>query len=155
MTHLRSGLAAFTLLLGTLAAPAWAASSASSAASDSATTSVGSVSGSLRNSSDASSKTDTVADGDYKIIEVAALTGQPGTMRITLQALATPGADGQFFLDLPAIAAEQGALAAGGTVTARQRPYGIEFANGPQRQAFFLVLADEWFRELHSTPVSL
>jgi len=40
-------------------------------------------------------------------------------------------------------------------VHARARDYGFEFAQGTPRQAFFLVLRDEWLRELQTRPVSL
>ena len=156
MTSFKFSLASLALLLGATAAPSWAASSASSAVSDSITTSVGSISGSIRKSSDSSSsKDDKVADGDYRIIDVAVVPEQPGTVRLKLQAIADVGADGEFFLDLPQVVVEQSGLAQGGVVTARTRPYGVEFAQGPQRQAFFLVLRDEWYRELQANPVML
>ena len=40
-------------------------------------------------------------------------------------------------------------------MTARSRPYGTEFAYGPAHQAFFLVLADDWYRELQANAVQL
>ncbi len=154
------------------AGPAMAASSASSAASDSITTSVGSVTGSFGTSSDSSSKTATAATGDYKIIALGMAPDRQGVARVKLQALADErgadrGKDGEFFLYLPQAVVEQARLAEGGIVTARQRPYGTEFAYGTagtagaagaagtQRQAFFLVLTDDWYRELQTTPVQL
>lgn len=156
MTHFRNDIAAIALLFGATAMPCLAASSTSSAVSDSFTTSVGSVSDSFGKSSDSSSsKEKKVADGDYRIIDVAAVPERSGTVRMKLQALADRGADGEFFLDLPQVVVEQSRLAQGGVVTARQRPYGVEFAHGPARQAFFLVLSDEWYRELQTTAVVL
>jgi hypothetical protein len=158
MTHLKHRLAAVALLLGACALttlPTMAASSASSAASDSVTTSVGSLSGSIENSSTSSSKDNKVADGDYRIIDMAAAADRPGMVRMKLQALAGRGADGEFFLYLPQKVADQTHLAQGGIVTARQKPYGVEFADGQTRQAFFLVLADEWYKELQTTAVVL
>ena len=72
-----------------------------------------------------------------------------------LQALAGQGAEGEFFLYLPQEAVDLSRLAQGHIVTARQRPYGVEFANGETKQAFFLVLGDEWYRELQSHAVVL
>jgi hypothetical protein len=156
MIPFKHGLASIALLLGAAALPCMAASSASSAASDSITTSVGSISGSIKKSSDSSSsKDDKVADGDYRIIDVAVVPEQPGTVRLKLQAVADQSADGEFFLYLPQGVVEQSRLAQGGIVTARTRPYGVEFAQGEERQAFFLVLTDEWYRELQTTPVVL
>jgi hypothetical protein len=149
-------LAAAGLLLWAGVLPCLAASSTSSAVSDSFTTSVGSVSGSLRNSSDGSSRNNQAAQGDYKIIDVAAAPDRPATLRLSLRAVADdPGTDSELLLDLPQDVAEAAALSKGGVVTVRQRPYGMEFSDGRTRQAFFLVLADDWYRELQTHPVQL
>ena len=144
-----------SLGLGTL--PAVAGSSSASSASDSVATSVGSVSGSFQKSSDSSSKTTNVAAGDYRLVEVAMVAERPGTARLKLQALAAPAvaADAEFFLYLPQATVAGSGLAAGQVVSARPRPYGVEFAGGPAREAFFLVLADDWYRELKSERVTL
>jgi len=158
MTHAQPFLAALVLVACASAMPALAASTASSASSDSSTTSVGSVSTSFGTSSDSSSKTVTAANGDYKIIDLAAPADRPGTVRVKLQAMAERSADGEFYLYLPQAVAEQARLAQDGIVTARPRPYGTEFAYGAgdeAKQAFFLVLADDWYRELQTKPVQL
>jgi hypothetical protein len=162
MTHLKQltpRLAAIALLLGASALPALAASSTSSAASDGVSASVGSLSGSVEQSSASSAGDKKVADGDYRIIDVAAAADRPGMVRMKLQALATePGkrsADGELILVLPQTAFDAGQLAQGGVITARSKPYGTEFADAQTRQTFFLVLADDWFKELHTTPVVL
>jgi hypothetical protein len=138
-----------------LSAPAWAdpASSASSASST-ASQSVGSISGSIQRSSNSSSG-NTVAEGDYRIIEVADVADQPGTVRMKLQAVKDIGADGEFFLYVPHQVVEQGRLAAGGVVTARNKPYGMEFAHATTLKGFFMALKDDWYRELQTRPVSL
>lgn len=139
------------------AAPALADSLASSASSASSE-SVGSVSTSFGKSSDSSTKTTTAAVGDYRIVALAAAPDRQGMLRVKLQALAENNADAEFFLYLPQAVAEQARLAEGGIVSARQRPYGTEFAYGAQGnegQAFFLVLADDWYRELQSRAVQL
>jgi len=155
MAHLMKRPAAIALLLWAAAAPSMGASSAASSASESIGFSVGSVSGSLQKSSASSSKTTDVAEGDYQVIEVAAVPEQPGIVRLRLQASAEPGADGEVFLYLPQEAIDRSHLGAGHVVVVRQRPYGVEFANGQTQQAFFLVLSDDWFRELKTTAVEL
>ncbi len=130
-----------------VAASAWAASSTASAVSDSVGTLSGSVSGSLERSSD-SSKTKTAAQGNYTVVAVATPAQQPGMVRLALQAVATPGADGVLFLTLPKQAFDRSALTTGETVRATTRPYGVEFARGDNQQAFFLALADDWVNEL-------
>ena len=155
MNHFKQCLAFTALLLWATTMPSMAASSTASSASDSVSTSVGSISGSIQKSSDSSSKTTDVAEGDYKIIDMAAVAERPGTVRMKLQAVVDRGADGEFFLYLPQEVVAQANLAQGGVVTARQRPYGLEFADGQTRQAFFLVLSDDWYRELQTTAVVL
>ena len=154
MNHFSKCLAIAVFL--TAALPAMAASTATSSASDSSTTSVGSVSGSIQKSSAASSKPPTpLLAGDYRVVEVVAIAERPGTMRLTLQALADPSAEGEFQLFVPQEAFDRGQLAQGQIVTARERSYGLEFSLAATKQAFFLVLADDWYRELQSNDVVL
>lgn len=132
--------------------PAWAASSASSASSDGSSASVGSLSTSVEKSSNSSSKGDKVADGDYKVIQVADATA-PGKLRLTLRATNDSGEE--FNLVLPQEAAAQGKLAVGVVVTAKAHQYGLQFAAADTREPFFLVLRDDWYRELATKPVTL
>jgi hypothetical protein len=148
MSHLHK-LVLSMFVLAAAANPAWAASSASSASSES----VGSSSTSIEKSSKSSSKDDKVAEGDYRVIEMAAADTQAGRVRVKLQAV--NGTDGEFFLVLPQEAAQQGRLTQGAVVTARQHAYGIQFAAGAPREAFFLVLRDEWYQELQTRVVTL
>ena len=145
-------------------------SSASSAGS-SASTSLGSSSASLGKSTDSSSSKERVAQGHYTVVEMAVVEGQPDLVRLRLQAMTTPPTPDQpvaqaqlpasaqpiaFELLLPREAAERGQLAAGRTVAALHRPYGLAFATvTPQGAAdpFFLVLDDAWHLELASRPV--
>lgn len=160
MNPFKLSLAASALLLSAATLPALAASSAASSASDSSATSVGSISGSIEKSSNSSSKGTDISEGDYKIIDVAAVAERPGTVRVQLQAMAPEAsADDAFALYLPYDVAERSKLAAGGTVHARKRAYGLEFAQATPAaaapQAFFLVLSDDWYQELQSRPVVL
>ena len=61
----------------------------------------------------------------------------------------------EFVLELPRLALAEQPLAKGDLVQANQRPYGFEFARFDTQQAFFLVLTDDWQRELDSHPVTL
>ena len=132
--------------------PAHAASSASSASSDGSSASVGSSSTSIEKSSNSSSKGDKVAEGDYKVIQVAEAT-PAGKLRLTLRATNDSGEE--FNLILPQEAATQGKLAVGAVVTAKAHAYGLQFAAAETREPFFLVLRDEWYRELATKPVTL
>ena len=140
-------------LLLAISMPALAASSTSSASSDSASTSVGSISGSFEKSSDSSAGDRKTAAGDYTLVEVAQAPGRPGMARMKLQAIADGKAE--FFLYLPQQAAEQSQLGAGAVVTVKERAYGYEFAKQATQEAFFLVLADDWLRELQTKVVTL
>jgi hypothetical protein len=157
MTSLKARLTTLAAaLLWIAAAPVLAASSTASSASDSASSTASSASDSIQQSSASSSKADKVADGDYRVIEVVATADRQGVLRMKLQPLLPrDGGDGEFFLYLPRVIADEAGIAQGAVVSARQRPYGLEFAQGEPRQAFFLVLADDWYRELQARPVAL
>lgn len=137
---------------------AHAGSSASSAASDSVSVSVGSLSGSVQQSSQSSGDDQKVADGDYRIIDIAAIAGEPARVRLLLQPVQAAAAAGPgFALVLPVelVQVQAGVLTEGATLGARNRPYGLEFSAGAPRRAFFLALHDDWRDELRSTPVTL
>jgi len=144
-------------LLSCLAAavPAAAESFASSASSAGSQVS-GSASDSLGASSRSSAPGTRTADGDYRVIEVAGLAARPGMLQLTLRA--TQGEAHEFTLKLPREALGHQGIAVGDVVHARNRPYGLEFARGgdtPAREPFFLVLADDWHRELPPRAVAL
>jgi hypothetical protein len=147
---IKQTLAAGLLLSAALSMPVLAASSTASSASEGASSAASSGSKSLEASSGSSTKGDKVAAGDYRIIDVAAAADRPGMVRVHLQAAAD-----DFYLVLPEQAFEKSQLTAGQKVTARQHAYGLEFANQQTQQAFFLVLSDEWYRELDSKAVVL
>ena len=137
---------ACALLVGFVALPCGAESFASSAASSASSASVGSLSDSVRGTS--GSLKSALAEGDYRIIEVAAAE-RPDTLRLKLQPVAHAGDDAALvYLDVPKAALAGRVAAAGGVVGVRQRPYGYEFAWADTRVAFFLVLAPDWHREL-------
>jgi hypothetical protein len=151
-------LTSLVVFLGATGWSAHASSTAASSASDAASSTASSASDSLGKSSTSSSPGNDVADGDYRVIDMAEATDRPGRMRLTLQGVATagkPGAGTTFELYLPVATLQQAALATGQQIRTRQRPYGIEFARADAREPFFLVLHDTWHRELASHPVTL
>ena len=145
-----------SLLAAAVTLPAQAASSAVSSASDSITTSVGSISASVQKSSNSSSQTTKLAAGEYRVIDVA-LNDASGLARIRLHAEADPSADGELDLLVPQATVAQAGLKAGEVLTAAVRPYGFEFtvARADKALPFFLVLEDDWYRELQTRPVTL
>ena len=153
--------AAVALCLGVAHALADSTSSASSASS----TSVGSSSTSIGKSSDSSNSgaKDRVAQGQYTVVEVAALADQANMLRVRLQPLAIADATASnkaraFDLVLPRQAAEQGQLAVGQAIAAEHRSYGLAFATVTatgNTSPFFLVLDDGWYRELGSRPLEI
>ena len=141
------------LFVGIAAALPCQADSFASSASSAGSASVGSLSDSLRTSSGSSTKN--VAEGDYRIIEVAA-AGHPDTLRLKMQPVAHADNDAAvIYLDVPRPALGDRASPVGDVVGVRQRPYGYEFAWADTRVAFFVVLADDWRRELDPRPVKL
>jgi hypothetical protein len=140
-------------LVGIVAVLPCRADSFASSASSAGSASVGSLSDSIRTSSGSSTKN--VAEGDYRIVEVAA-AGRPDTLRLKMQPVARVGDDAAVIhLDVPRPALGDRASPVGDVVGVRQRPYGYEFAWADTRVAFFLVLADDWRRELDPRPVKL
>jgi hypothetical protein len=130
------------------------ASSAGSSASSAGSASLRGSSDSISGSSDSSRADEKVAEGEYRVTAVQAVTGQADMLRLTMEPLASrPGVAG-FKLDLPQRALGDRPLTPGATVSARHRPYGVEFARGDTRDAFFLVLADDWHRDLQTRVVS-
>jgi hypothetical protein len=140
--------AAFTALSARADSVASSASSATSA-------SVGSVSDSFRASSNSSTGDNKkTAEGDYRVDAIVAVAGRPDRVRLELSPLDRPAEEG-FALELPARALEQVRLAAGSVVNARPRPYGVEFALAPAGEPFYLVLEDDWYRELAARRVTI
>jgi hypothetical protein len=134
-----------------LALPCHAESFASSSASSASSASIGSVSDSLTSAS--GSSTTKVAEGDYRIAEVAA-SERPDRVRLKLQPVANErDAAAVVYLDVPRPALGDREAAVGAVVGVRQRPYGYEFAWGDTRVAFFLALAADWHRELEPRPL--
>lgn len=144
--------AAAALLTSALSLPAPASSTAASSASES----VGSLSASVEQSSKGSSRATGVAEGPYRVIEVAESADRPDRVRLALRpAAADEATDDDFVLLLPRSIAEARRLVVGQVIDARRRPYGLEFAMGEPQQPFFLVLDDEWQRGLRTAPVAL
>lgn len=150
-------VASSLLLLCIAAAPVLRAESFASSASSAGSASSGSLSDSVQASSDSSTGKERVAEGEYRVIEVADVAERPLHQRLRLQALQRRGdaAPAWFTLDLPRETVSAHGLARGHVVAARHRPYGLEFAHAATRQAFFLALADDWQRELAPRPIGL
>jgi hypothetical protein len=147
------------VLTMSLAAHTARADSFVSSASSAGSASSGSISDSLNDSSNSSSGDKRkVADGNYRILEIGITPDRADRTRLTLQ---REGEAGQrVVLDLPQATFAQQNLAAGDTMYAQNRVYGIEFGRIEfgrieNRQPFYLVLADEWYGELASRPVTL
>ena len=149
-----SRAALLAALAAACALPVQAASTAASSASSAGSASSGSVSDSIGSSSNSGGDDKRVAAGQYRVIDVAAAPGKPDTTRMTLQAAAT-GATRAFTLDVPNKALAQRAIGKGELVQVNAREYGYEFAHADNRQAFFLALEDNWYRELGSHKVAI
>ena len=155
MRHIKKSLATLALLACAAPLTCLAESSAASSISDSISQASGSISDSLKGSSHSSSPDNKQAQGDYKVIEMAEVTDRPGFVELHLQPIAANTLGAEIYLTLPRVAADQGHIGAGATVTALQRPYGIEFAANQPRAAFFLALADDYVRDMKLAPVTL
>lgn len=145
--------AAVALLLGS--ASAFAGSFATSSAVGGSSASSASSAGSKSSDTSSDSSTQKTAAGEYRIVDVAALPGQPDQVRMKLQSLADAGDAGTFVLYLPQQVVSQRGLVAGRTVQATPRPYGTEFAAADTHEAFFLLMHDDWYNELAARPLVL
>jgi len=157
MPLVRQQLLTTALVLAAACVPAVAGSIAGSSAAGGSSAS-SAASDSVGTSSDSSTRVVANAEGPYRIVDVTPVPERPGTVRVTLLALADKPADKPdeaVLLYLPQQTFERTGLAPGGTITAQQRPYGVEFAHADTRRAFFLLLTDDVQRELRSNPVSL
>jgi len=156
MRHFKKSLATLALLACAAPLTCLAASSVGSSVSDSLTQSSGSVSDSVKGSSHSSSPDNKQVAGDYRVMDMAQVAGQPGFVELHLMRVAA-GADAgaEIYLKLPRDAAAKAHVDAGGTITALQRPYGIEFATTQPRAAFYLALADDVVRDTKMAPVAL
>lgn len=95
-------LAVLATWLGAATVPARAGTTLSTSVSDSVSAAVGSVSTSLKKLSQSVSGDDKVAQGPYRVIEVAAAPDQPEHLRLTLQATAdNPAPEGLYALTVP------------------------------------------------------
>lgn len=146
--------AAVAALVVAAAVPAWAGSLVGSSAAGGSSAS-SAASDSVEGSSNSSARAVAAADGPYRVAGLEAVPDRPDVLRLTLQPLAGATGDGPLRLVVPRRAVERGGVAEGGTVLAAQRAYGVAFANADTRREFFLVIADDWHRELRSTPVTL
>lgn len=135
------------VLVGLAASLPSRADSFASSASSGASASVGSLSDSVHTSSRSSTRK--VAEGEYRILEVAD-AGRPEVLRLKMAHAAEAHA---IDLDVPRAALGDRAAAPGDRILVRQRPYGYEFAWADTRAAFFLALAADWERELEPRPV--
>ena len=72
-----------------------------------------------------------------------------------LRPVAATSDETDILLTLPRVAAANGHVEKDATITALQRPYGIEFASGQPHAAFFLALANDWVRDLKTAPLTL
>lgn len=146
-------IARVAAVLFALAPAATLAESIASSAASSASITASSASESLGASSNSSkSGGNTARAGDYRI-ETVAVAEQPGKVRLVLEPLRADAQGGGFVLTLPQAALDAQRVARGDTVRVRERAYGFEFARAETDQAFFLVLADAWHRELDPRPV--
>lgn len=148
LTSLRGAILAVSLGLALQAHADSFTSSASSAGSASS----GSVSDSLSGSSKSSSGGDKVAAGDYRIIDVAQTPGRAGSARIAMQG---DKPEQRIVLDLPQTVVDKQGLGRGDLVNVQHREYGLAFARGESRQAFYLVIADDVYDELKARRVTI
>ena len=86
---------------------------------------------------------------------MTALADQTDRVRLRMEAVAGTA---EVQLLLPRAAVHRAQLAAGQRVSAEHRPYGVALATLDATDTtlpFFLILDDDWFRELQSRPLGV
>jgi hypothetical protein len=91
-----------------------------------------------------------VAQGEYRLVDVAAVAGQADLARLHLQ-----GEAGEFDLLIPRAVFERAGLASGDTVAVAERAWGLNFTLKGQAEPFFLAVDDSWQGGLNIKPVKL
>ena len=154
-------------ILGAAAPGPWspvaqAASSASWAASEGVSASVGSLSTSVQSLSNSSTRGEAIAQGTYRVVELAPQPGRPDLLALRLERAdqaqpqaAGPQAPAAVRLVLPARTVRAAAILAGDAVVVRDLPQGLEFAHGQPARAFFLALREEALGDLRTRPLTL
>jgi len=135
--------------LALVAATAAHASSFASSAADAGSSASGSVSDSFKASSNSSSGGEHRAEGRYRVTEVAQAE-VAGKLRLRLEREGAAPVE----LTLPRQALADRAVSVGDEVQATPQPYGVAFAHADTGKAFFLVLEDDWHRELAARVVT-
>lgn len=129
---------------------AGSASSAGMSASSAGSASVQGSSNAISGSSDSSMGTDDVAAGDYRLAAVERVDPQGEWVNLQMQPLDQQQAAPAFKLRLPAQTVGREALRPGDVIQVEHRPYGLQFTNAKTQAAFYLVVADDWQRDMQS-----
>ncbi len=133
---------------------AGSASSAGVSASSAGSTSVKGSSDAISGSSDSSTGADDVAAGDYRLAAIESVADQAEWVNLKLEPLAGAQQAVDFKLKLPAATANREQLNAGDVIRVAHRPYGLEFTNDKTNAPFYLVLAEDWQRDMQSRVVT-
>jgi hypothetical protein len=136
----------------TLPAHADSVASSASSAGSASSASISDSMGASSNSSNGDRRR--VATGPYRVIDIAQAPAKADTTRVTLRAVAGDAAT-EFWVDVPDRALADRRIAKDEVVQVNERVYGYEFAYGDTKQAFFLALQDDWYRELASRKVTI
>ena len=123
--------------------------------SDSISASVEGISTSVGQISKSSSKAANLAEGEYRIIDVAEAADRPDRARLTLRAVGKDDAEEDFYLFMPKQEFARAQLQAGQTLAARNRPYGAAIFKQDLGEPIAVLLKDDWRSNLQPTPVTL
>jgi len=112
-----------------------------------------SASASLEGTSTGSSKVvKTVAEGNYRVTDIAESNDHPDKMKVALQA---DKADGEaFYLYITRNQFDKANLNKGQVVTAVKRPYGVSFKHVDAVEPFVVVLDETWIKDLRSNDIA-
>jgi len=121
--------------------------------SDSISATVGGISTASSTVGKSSAKLLNLAEGDYKVVEVAQAQ-EAGKLRLTLHPLDETQAAEGFYLYVAAADVEEAQVRQGDIVSAKQRPYGVAMFGQGKADPFALVLNDGWRKQILPEAIS-
>lgn len=115
----------------------------------------GSIEGSSSSVKHSSYSVDLVAEGDYKVVDVAQAQDASGRMRLTLQPVASVDDQDDIYLYVQGDQYARVHPRLGDIVSAKMRPYGAAFFMQGKGDPFVLVFRDGWSDQIQAQPVTL
>ncbi|WP_018607399.1 hypothetical protein [Uliginosibacterium gangwonense] len=134
-------------VLALVSGSAYAGSVSMISVSDSISATVEGISTASSTVGKSSAKLLNLAEGDYKVVDVAQAQ-EAGKLRLTLHPVDETAAGEGFYLYVVAADVEQAQIRQGDIVSAKLRPYGVAVFGQGKSSPFALVLDEAWRKQI-------